>query len=303
MNLLISLNKPEYIFRPVQILRRFSREWASAKQFEDVTLPWGLNIRVRPNETIGSCIWRVGIYDLCISECIWRLLDPGDYAVDVGANIGHMTSIMALRTGRLGNVLAFEPHPEIYEELSTNVDNWLKRNDIGRIVMHKIALGNCSGAGFLEIPDDFERNRGIAALISGSGEGNAGTGCRVQVEQLDHIIDSKTCIGVLKIDVEGDELEVLQGASELIERQVIRDILFEEHAQPPTPVTSWLEKNGYAVFYLDQRLLGVKAVSISETYRVRGRRDSSNLLATIDKHRALKRLQSKGWNIFGSKFK
>lgn len=42
----------------------------------------------------------MGVYDLPVSETIWRLLDPGDYAIDVGASLGHMTGIMAASQSR-----------------------------------------------------------------------------------------------------------------------------------------------------------------------------------------------------------
>ena len=74
-------------------------------------MPWGLQMQIRPNDYIGSCIWGRGIYDLGVSEAIWRLLDKDDLAIDVGANIGHMTGIMARRVGPKGAVIAFEPHP------------------------------------------------------------------------------------------------------------------------------------------------------------------------------------------------
>ena len=58
-----------------------------------VHLPWGLQLRIDPRESIGSAVWRLGLYDLAVSETLWRLTSPGDLTVDVGANIGHMTSI------------------------------------------------------------------------------------------------------------------------------------------------------------------------------------------------------------------
>lgn len=68
-------------------------------------LPWGSEIRVNIGEGIGNTIWRTGVDDLPVLECLWRLTDPGDRCVDVGANIGLMTNVMAFRAGSEGSNL------------------------------------------------------------------------------------------------------------------------------------------------------------------------------------------------------
>ena len=300
MNIFSSLKapRPEYIFRPMQILRRLTREYSkSYNVIEEVTLPWGLKIRVRPYETIGSCIWRLGIYDLCVSESICRLLDPGECAVDVGANIGHMTSVMATRVGQTGKVIAFEPHPWIYKELNVNVRNWAKLSGMGKIITQNVALSDHCGDGLLNIPDDFEKNRGLATLISDKKKtGFNGRVCKVSLKTLDQVIGKTDRIGILKIDVEGHELEVLKGGVQLINRHAIRDIIFEETGQSPTPVTEFLENKGYNVFYLGQKILGLKVVPITDPY-VRGVGDAPNCLATVDPARTIARLSKKGWAV------
>ena len=59
-------------------------------------------MRVRPRETVGHIMWHLGVLDLAASEVCWRLLDPGETAVDVGANIGVMTGLLARRAGPTG---------------------------------------------------------------------------------------------------------------------------------------------------------------------------------------------------------
>src|ERR687886_1998553 len=107
LKLPLQLDKPEYFFRPTQLIQRLRQHLihkTPSGEFEKIRLPWGVDIRVRPTETIGSSICRLGVYDLTVSEVIWRLLEPGEQAVDVGANIGYMTSLMAARVGKTGNV-------------------------------------------------------------------------------------------------------------------------------------------------------------------------------------------------------
>jgi hypothetical protein len=102
------LDKPEYIFQPFRIIKRL--------RFRPIgrvsaLLANGTPIVVNTNEDIGRLIATLGIYDLVVSEAITRLLDPGDVAVDAGANIGYMSAIMAEQVGPDGRVMSFEPNP------------------------------------------------------------------------------------------------------------------------------------------------------------------------------------------------
>src|SRR5580704_10103514 len=75
-------NKPEYVFRPRQLLRRFGPRPKGPDDIAEVLLPWGLPFRIRPQEVLGRAIWNTGVYDLAVSEALWRLTDPGETVVD-----------------------------------------------------------------------------------------------------------------------------------------------------------------------------------------------------------------------------
>src|SRR6476659_2673104 len=102
MSLLSRLNKPEYFFRPIQLLRRVVRSRAGLQsrrgRREMLHLPWGHEIQFRIDENVGFSLWHLGVYDLVVSEALWRLVHPGeDDAIDAGANLGYMTSLLAAR--------------------------------------------------------------------------------------------------------------------------------------------------------------------------------------------------------------
>jgi len=126
LRLLDSIAKPEYFFRPSQILNRLVRARAIGAPEVVAELPWNAQITVNSNEVHGRAILRLGVIDLPVSEAIWRILDPGDIALDVGANIGYMTSIMASRIGTAGTITAFEPHPADSDSrrVSTTTKAW-----------------------------------------------------------------------------------------------------------------------------------------------------------------------------------
>src|SRR5437762_1192733 len=97
LNPLQFFSKPEYFWRPPQVLRRFVRIWRPQPVEDTVTLPWGLPLRVNTRENIGSEIYHYGIFDKIVPEAIARLIDPGEWAVEVGANIGQNCSLMAAK--------------------------------------------------------------------------------------------------------------------------------------------------------------------------------------------------------------
>src|SRR5579872_1276544 len=119
-NIFNFLKRPEYVLRPHQALRRLRRFRRPAQVKEVVELPWGALVIVHPRENVGSDIFHYGIFDRIVPEAIYRLAADGEWAMEVGANIGQNCSLMAYRTGPGGRVIAFEPHPEIFQELKGN---------------------------------------------------------------------------------------------------------------------------------------------------------------------------------------
>ena len=108
------INRPEYIFRPFQIYQRiFNQDYSSTSKLKDVVLPWGLNIKVSTftNDTLGKALLKFGIYDLSLTEVIWRLIEPNETAIDIGANVCYVTSLMSVKVGKAEKVWCFEPNP------------------------------------------------------------------------------------------------------------------------------------------------------------------------------------------------
>lgn len=278
------LNKPYYAFRPSQLVRR--ARWRPGSQCEgEVLLPWGLPIRVRTGDSIGDAIARTGIYDLCVTEILYRLVDRGEVAVDAGANIGYMTSILATRVGEGGRVEAFEPHPELFAELSRNVSHWCGPR-LGLIRLHELALSNRSGIGLLHVSEEFEVNRGTAALTADHQEGDI----PVALVRLDEVVQDR--VGVMKLDVERHELSALEGGDALFSDWAIRDVVFEEHEAPPTNLTCFLESRGFTIFSIHQGFLGPR---LGPLLMKRDSWDPPSYLATRDPARVIRRVRRRGW--------
>ncbi len=284
----LSLFKPEYIYQPRQVLRRI--RLTSRRIAEDecvVDLPWGLSLVVNPHELIGNCVARLGVYDLTVSEALWRLLDPGDTAVDIGSNIGYTASILARRSGPNGRVYCFEPHPDIFRRLERNISQWRLP-----VIARNVAVSSEEGTAELRVPRYFPGNQGTASLaMAPSG---AAQGITVQCATLDAMADIKGPISVLKVDVEGHEPAVFRGAMQRLARGEIRDIVFEDHGVYPTPAMKLLTAQGYRLYLLRHRFRG-PFLATPEGAKDRG--DPPNYLATRDPQRAERRFAQSGWQL------
>ncbi|HUH63562.1 MAG TPA: FkbM family methyltransferase [Terracidiphilus sp.] len=295
MNLLASLTRPEYIFRPAQIVRRVKCQFKpSTAHYETVCLPWGLPIRVEPKEELGALIRRLGVYDLHACEYISRLVDPGDFAVDVGANIGQMTSLMAVRAGPSGEVWAIEPHPVPFAELEYNTTVWNQDSGSAPIRAHRSALSDHSGVAKLVVPLSSGGNHMLAFLADGSRASSPDEHYEVQLRSLDELVGERRGIDFLKVDVEGHERQVLEGSRRLLASGRVRDILFEELQTPPTSVTKFLESVGFAVFRAAGTVSGPtpRAIDSAADSLVHG---PPNFIATRDSQRFLRRMAGRGW--------
>lgn len=302
LNSIFKITKPEYLIRPKQIIFRVVRNLFLTKQgFKIVKLPWGCKIKIRVNDDIGSAIWYLGVYELVVSEVLWRFTNPGDIAADIGANIGHMTSLFAVRVGTKGKVYAFEPHPRIFNELEYNTSVWQTKGNFGRIELFNCALSDKKGFAKLFISEIFEKNCGIASLSKKTSSSYCNSISVDTKRLMDLFHDAATCPNILKIDVEGAEELVLRGAETLLIGKKIRDILFEDYGEYPTPTMLMLESFGYTVFKIKRTFWGPKLLPANFT-NDKSYWEPPNYLATLDKTRALSIMKIPGWScLFGNK--
>lgn len=130
---------------------------------------------------------------------------PGSQVLDVGANIGVFTVLFAKWVGDCGHVVAVEPGARTVEYLQHNVS----RNDVGdRVTIRPSALGASEGDTFLRVDPKGEELG--ASRISDSGQ-------PVRMQTLDNLWSELGCprFDLIKIDVEGHESQVLEGARKM----------------------------------------------------------------------------------------
>src|SRR5262249_40368249 len=143
MAALVGLLKPCYVFAPRTLVRRIGMSLRSAQtSVTRVRLPWGAEIEVNSDEGIGRELLHQGVFAIAVSEPAWRLREPGDLAVDVGANVGYMTTLFAARVGSQGRVESFEPHPGVFARLRQNMDSLRRAGPpAAEVTLHECALG------------------------------------------------------------------------------------------------------------------------------------------------------------------
>ncbi len=157
----------------------------------------------------------------------------GDWVIDVGANVGHYTARLAQLVGPTGRVLAFEPVPETFELLASNMAVTGARN----VSLFNVAASEQMGVAGIALPhfDSGLTNYYMAGITSGDGE------FKVLTVPLDRMIPSAR-IALVKIDVEGHELQALRGMRTLLQRDLPR--LIVEGAS--RDVEAFLGELGYA---------------------------------------------------------
>jgi FkbM family methyltransferase len=297
---ILRLATPPYFFQPLQIVKRLRLEylWRSKRE-AFVELPWGLRIKINPHDAIGYDIASQGLYEIGVTETLWRLTEPADLAIDAGANIGYTASILGRRVGSNGKVICFEPHPNVFESLKENVDIWKKDPRCGSFVLHQAALGTENGRAYLQTNDWFLTNRGTA-WVSNTVEATPDLRViEVPVRNLDSLLGEDEKIGVLKMDVQGSELRILQGMAQLLRRHAVRDIVFEEERTFPAPTHEYLKAKGYSLFGLQERFAGVDCLPDAQPIFDPVIGPVPNYLATIDPERAKARLRPVVWRSFG----
>lgn len=151
---------------------------------------------------------------------IRRLAQPGTLAIDVGANIGYFTMIMANAVGPSGAVLAFEPDVRNLELLRMT----LRRHRVGNARIVPSALGDYSGRAELWVNADHPADHRMYPF-----NGHAG-GYQIDIITFDDFMsvygDARR-VSVVKIDVQGAELRVLRGMQDTLVRHPLAHLLLE----------------------------------------------------------------------------
>jgi precorrin-6B methylase 2 len=158
---------------------------------------------------VAATVRRVGGIENRLCRLILKECRAGDVAIDVGTNYGFVTLVMAQAVGTAGAVHSFEANPEIYEGARSN----LERNSLtGYCTLVQGFVAETSGGDRIAVDDYVERER---------------------IKRVDFI----------KVDVDGPDLQVLEGARSTLQR--FHPIVVIEMTGEQAKIVALLEGLGY----------------------------------------------------------
>jgi len=189
--------------------------------------------------TVGRAPEDLMVFNEIYGEHDYDLLDDfipsrGSTVLDIGANIGLFAVLQAQRGAQ---VYACEPNPDCFRRLVRT----LERNGLThRVTVRCCAVGAVAGTGSLSVSDQITvGGRVITDVIAG---------CTIPILPLDQIVDEARLgtIDLLKIDVEGYEVEVLRGAQRSLTQ--VERLIVEYHGRDMLEQTlPIIERQGFVV--------------------------------------------------------
>lgn len=194
-----------------------------------------------------GCRWRVGsnihgcwlgIYESDKQQLMRLLTRPGMVAYDVGANAGFYTLALSRLVGGSGRVFAFEP----LAENAANILNHIRLNHCGNTILYQVAVSDKNGlAAFL-----------VEQCNSSGRLGGAGA-YRVPTVTLDALLETEglPVPDIVKMDVEGAESAVLEGAPTLLGMRKTAWVIALHGDEQQRKVGRILSMHGYLIFRLD----------------------------------------------------
>jgi FkbM family methyltransferase len=205
------------------VQRSIAWQWRSRTRADplDLVVYGGLTLRAYPRSNSASnVIYFTPYFDPDEMDFLGRVLKSGDAFVDCGANIGTYSLLAASIVGPSGSVMSYEPSARSAERLRENV----AINGLNKVIhVRQAAVG---------------AERGIARITSGSDVSNSIVSAtefgrvteEIEVVPLDEA-ELPFTPSIVKIDVEGYEMEALRGMSSLLEgeRRPVLLIEFTPH--------------------------------------------------------------------------
>jgi FkbM family methyltransferase len=170
---------------------------------------FGAAIECELRDYIPKRIFFFGVWEPEISRVISGELRPGDVFVDIGANVGYDTLLGSKSVGRNGHVVAIEASSDIFQRLQRN----LTRNGVANVRTVAVAVSDCEG----ELVLYAERgNLGRTSSLNRAGSQPVES---VPMLPLDRILteDERRRVRLIKIDIEGGELPLLERLVETLD--------------------------------------------------------------------------------------
>lgn len=185
-----------------------------------------------------------GIWESWITRAIGRFIKPGMRCIDVGANMGYYTMLLASLVGAKGHVKAIEPNPTALQLLARTMSmNGLSH----QVSQHQVAASEESGHGVLSVPRYL---LGGATLLEVEDDDATHLGCAcTPLDELSEVQSQDW--DFIKIDVEGLEREVIHGLKQTLARlehvAIAVEVTPYHWKEPPEGFLDALKLQGFKV--------------------------------------------------------
>jgi FkbM family methyltransferase len=194
----------------------------------EITTIYGHHMFLDPQDSMNLSRW--GFYERQESERIRETIHEGMVCLDIGANIGYFTLLLGALVGPRGTVIAYEPDPSNYQLLLRNV---LHNNYDKRVVCEQLALSNYSGtANFFRSAISSGMHTCSSLMQEQFPTYENPEVITVPCMTLDDYFPLAEHITFIKLDVEGFELQVLEGATDFLELNPDLEMLIEYSTNP-----------------------------------------------------------------------
>jgi FkbM family methyltransferase len=158
-------------------------------------------------------------YEPNVSQKLAQILKPGATFIDVGANIGYFTKLAAEAVGKRGNVYAFEIELDNYYALHQNVNNYSNT--------HVLHLGISNNNSFATVNHSSHSANHSMVHTKNHLDGKKFSVATITLDHFWKIYLQKAPIQLIKIDVEGAELMVLNGMDDILSENMIAAMIIE----------------------------------------------------------------------------
>lgn len=216
-----------------------------------------------------SMIRKGEIYEPEVTKFIEDSLEAGNTFVDIGANNGYYTVLAAQIVGKKGTIYSFEPNIEAFERLTRNI----KLNNLVNVKYYNTALSNFDGNAKLYLDQSTED--GSASLFSNQETYGKST---VMVKKFDEVFkveNEYSDIDMIKMDVEGSEINILRGMENYLNKHKKVKIIAEWNATYRTIEDFVYLNNNFNILLLLWEGDSLQQKRITKFYEVPG---FSNLL-------------------------